>query len=201
VGGKDTLQWFYVTNLGKDHMLLGHPWLLEFNPCIDWAKGEVQDRGVWIETKWRKYQCPCQVHKEREKEPARIDHTNVAQEWAIKAHQEQVASGEKHEVLPPQYQDYVDVFNEEKSHHFPPSRPEDHAIILKGDAPATINCKVYALTREEREATQKFLKENEQWGFIEKSNSPWSTPWFFIKKRDGSLQPIQDYREMNSWTI
>jgi hypothetical protein len=58
---------------------------------------------------------------------------------------------------------------------------------LKEDAPATINCKVYALTREEREATQKFLKENEQWEFIEKSNSPWSTPWFFIKKRDGSL--------------
>jgi hypothetical protein len=109
-----------------------------------------------------------------------------------------VDSGVKRKVLPPQYQDYADIFDEKKSHCFPSSRPEDHTIILKEDAPATINCKVYMLTKEEREATQKFIKENEQWGFIKKSNSPWSTPWFFIKKRDGGLCPIQDYREVNS---
>jgi hypothetical protein len=32
-------------------------------------------------------------------------------------------------------------------------------------------------------------------------DSPWSTPWFFIKKKDGSLRLIQDYREVNKWTI
>jgi Reverse transcriptase (RNA-dependent DNA polymerase)/RNase H-like domain found in reverse transcriptase len=201
VGDKDTLQQFYVTNLGKDRVLLGHPWLSEFNSRINWAKGEVQNGGVRIETKWRKFQHPRQIHKDREKEPARIDCTNVAQEWAIKAHQEQRKGEGKREAIPPQYQDYADVFDEEKSHHFPPSQPEDHAIVLKEDAPATINCKVYALTKEEREATQKFIEENEQWEFIEKSNSPWSTSWFFIKKKDGGLRPIQDYREVNSWTI
>jgi hypothetical protein len=180
---------------------LGYPWLSEFNPHIDWTKGRVQEGDIHIETMWRKHLKLRQQHIDRERKEAHIDRTNVAQEWAIKAHQEQVNSGVECEVLPPQYQDYADVFDKEKSHHFPPSRPEDHAIILKEDAPATINCKVYVLTREEREVTQKFIEENERWGFIEKSNSPWSTPWFFIKKRDGGLRPIQDYREVNSWTV
>jgi hypothetical protein len=26
-------------------------------------------------------------------------------------------------------------------------------------------------------------------------------PWFFIKKKDGSLCPIQDYQEVNKWTV
>jgi Reverse transcriptase (RNA-dependent DNA polymerase) len=43
--------------------------------------------------------------------------------------------------------------------------------------------------------------ENKEKHYIEESNSPWSTPWFFIKKKDGSLRPIQDYREVNKWTI
>ena len=30
------MQWFYVTNLGSDKMILGYPWLCAFNPDIDW---------------------------------------------------------------------------------------------------------------------------------------------------------------------
>jgi hypothetical protein len=74
-------------------------------------------------------------------------------------------------------------------------------IKLKPDAPQTINCKVYPLTHAEREAMAKFLKENEALKYIEKMDSPWSTPWFFIKKKDGTLCPIQDYREVNKWII
>jgi hypothetical protein len=71
--------------------------------------------------------------------------------------------------------------------HFPPSRPEDHAIKLVPGAPETINCKVYPLMLAEQEATKKFLEENEQLRYIEKTDSPWSSPWFFIKKKDGTL--------------
>ena len=28
----------------------------------------------------------------------------------------------------------------------------------------------------------------------------WGSPFFFIKKKDGSLRPVQDYRAVNSWT-
>ena len=35
------LQQFFLTSLGRDRMILGYPFLREFNPQIDWAKGEL----------------------------------------------------------------------------------------------------------------------------------------------------------------
>jgi hypothetical protein len=58
---------------------------------------------------------------------------------------------------------------------------------LKPGAPDTINCKVYPLTKAELEATDNFLKENLELNYIEPSDSPWSSPWFFIGKKDGGL--------------
>jgi hypothetical protein len=38
---------FYLTGIGKDHFILGYPFLLTFNPQIDWQKGQI----VGLETK------------------------------------------------------------------------------------------------------------------------------------------------------
>jgi hypothetical protein len=64
-----------------------------------------------------------------------------------------------------------------------------------------IKCKTYPLTKPEMDAAKKFLDENQALGYIEPTNSPYSSPFFFIKKKDGTLQPVQDYREINKWTI
>jgi hypothetical protein len=94
----------------------------------------------------------------------------------------------------------VVVFSETAVHHFPPSQLEDHAIQLKPDAPDIIKCKTYPLTRPEIEVAKKFLDENQAMGYIEPTNSPYSSP-FFIKKKDGLLCPVQDYHEINKWMI
>src|SRR6202012_4951932 len=56
-------------------------------------------------------------------------------------------------------------------------------------------------TREEDEALKKFIKEQEEKGYIRKSKSPYVSAFFFIKKKDGKLRPIQDYRKLNQYTI
>ena len=72
-------------------------------------------------------------------------------------------------------------------------------VWLKPGAPDTINCKVYPLACNEIQATAEFTSKNEELGRIRKVNSPWGSPCFFIKKKDGSLRPVQDYRAVNSW--
>ena len=64
----------------------------------------------------------------------------------------------------------------------------------------TINCKVYPLAHNEIQAAAEFTSKNEELGCIKKVNSPWGSPFFFIKKKDGSLRPVQDYWTVNSWT-
>ena len=36
---------------------------------------------------------------------------------------------------------------------------------------------------------------------IRPSKSPYAVPFFFIKKKDGKLRLVQDYRRINKWTI
>ena len=51
------------------------------------------------------------------------------------------------------------------------------------------------------EALKKFIKEQLKKGYIQKSKSPYASAFFFIKKKDGKLCPIQDYRKLNQYTI
>jgi hypothetical protein len=47
----------------------------------------------------------------------------------------------------------------------------------------------------------KFLEENVCKGYIQLSQSPFAAPVFFVKKKDGKLCFIQDYRWLNKWTV
>ena len=87
------------------------------------------------------------------------------------------------------------------AHRFPDSREWDHAIDLKPDAPATMDCKVYPLSPAEDIALQTFLSKNLDKGYIRQSKSPYAFPFFFIKKKNGDLRPVQDYRKLNAFTI
>jgi hypothetical protein len=102
--------------------------------------------------------------------------------------------------IPLEYQQHVKVFNEEASNRFPPSRPWDHAIKLKEDTPKAIDCKVYPVTPTEDKALLKFLKDMQKRGYIQPSKSPFASSFFFIRKKDGKLRPVQDYPKLNQWT-
>ena len=61
--------------------------------------------------------------------------------------------------------------------------------------------KVYPLSREEREEVREFIWEQLRKGYIQLSKSPQTTPVFFVGKKDGKKQMVQDYRYLNEWTI
>jgi hypothetical protein len=46
---------------------------------------------------------------------------------------------------------------------------------------------------------QKFVEEHLRQGTIWESWSPYAANFFFIKKKDGKLCPVQDYRPINKW--
>jgi hypothetical protein len=57
------------------------------------------------------------------------------------------------------------------------------------------------MTPTEDEALLKFLKEMQARGYIQPSKSPYASSFFFVRKKDGKLQPVQDYHKLNQWTI
>ena len=93
------------------------------------------------------------------------------------------------------------MFSEEKAQRSPPSRPWDHAIDFKNGAPDAIDCKVYPMTRTEDDALDKFIDEQLAKGYIHPSISPYALSFFLMKKKDGKLRPVQDYRNINKWTV
>jgi Reverse transcriptase (RNA-dependent DNA polymerase) len=103
--------------------------------------------------------------------------------------------------IPSQYHQYSRVFPEDTSHEFPPSRIWDHAIELKPNAPATLLSKLILLSKAGQEELRRFIAEHTKRGTIRPSKSPYKAWFFYIKKKDGKLWPVQDYRPINQWTI
>ena len=64
-----------------------------------------------------------------------------------------------------------------------------------------IDCKTYNLTLDEQKELDDFLDENLKSGRIRPSKSPFASAFFFVKKKDGRLRPVQDYRKLNNITV
>ena len=132
-------------------------------------------------------------------DPAHTAKTTVAQQLAEQATDKTVHTWDQ--LLPPHYHEHARVFSETAAHRFPESHKWDHAIDLKLDAPNTMDCKVYPLSPTEDITLQKFITENLEKGYIRQSKSLYAFPFFFIKKKNSDLQPIQDYRRLNTFTV
>ena len=129
---------------------------------------------------------------EEEEEPyIAIQKTTTVSELTQKAMDHTKKTFEQ--MVPSQYHHHHKVFSEEASHPFPPQHTWDHTINLLPKAPATLDCKVYPLAISEGQALADFLNEQLEKGYIRPSNSPYASPFFFIKKKDRKLRPVQDY--------
>jgi hypothetical protein len=216
-----------VTGLGKQRIILGFPWLHKYNPIIDWKKEEITFKSFWIDWRrlmekgkkiWQEQQPKIEeVVDDKETKnwttlPLKenkmgvyiklletgvwIQKTNITTELAI----EENSKKTDEQLVPAEYHKYLDIFSEEKAHRFPKSRPWNHKIKMKeGFEPKSF--KNYNLTPAEQIKLEKFLKENLEKGYIRPSQLPMASPFFFVFKKDGKLQPCQDYQYLNDWTV
>jgi hypothetical protein len=103
------------------------------------------------------------------------------------------------DIVPTSLHAYADVFSETAFDSLPERRKWDHAIELERE-PSPGFRKVYPMTLTEQTEMDAFLKEALATGHIRQSKSPLGAPVFFIKKKDGKLRFIQDYRALNAIT-
>ena len=115
----------------------------------------------------------------------------TSQKLAEGAHQS-VEAWKEPFILPDCIRGFESVFAKKDFNVLPEHRQWDHAIeLIPGSEPKS--SKVYPLSPVEQKELDFFLEENLRTGRIRPSKSPMAAPVFFIKKKDGSLQLVQDY--------
>jgi len=119
---------FLITNLGKDEVILGYPWLTAFEPIIYWKdatldkecqpvvissiKPEVQVSTIITEEEWE------EMNQGEEIPYTLLQKTITASELAQKAMDKTKKTFEQ--MVPAEYQHHTKTFNEKESHQFPP---------------------------------------------------------------------------------
>ena len=151
-------EWFYVTGLGKQKIILGFTWLQKYNPLINWKTGKIE----WKDQKfnfWKWFEQPKlkpkiimeelpDEEKQRNrtlyltnedlnavlleliKESIQINKVTIATELAAKENRKKEEKTDK-KLVPQEHHEYLDVFSEEKAAQFPESGPWDHKIEMK----------------------------------------------------------------------
>ncbi len=165
--------YFYIFQSPFTSIVLGHPWLTQHNPQINWDKGTILS--------WK---LACHINCLVSAVPA-VSSVSVFQD------EPGDLSG-----VPEEYLDLRVVFSRSRATSLPPHRPYDCSIdLLQGTMPP--RRRLYSLSASEREALEKYLTAE----IIVPSSSPAGAVFFFVKKKDGSLHPCIDYRGLNDITV
>ena len=136
---------------------MGHPWLKEHNPNVDWKSSVVSfDNCDHSEGEAQKVEVPRDLGS---------------------IYQDQVE-------LPDPYKTFHAVFEPREADKLPPHHPYDLRIDLEeGKLPKM--GPIYSLTWEEQEA-QGWIDSNLKKGFIQPSTSSVGCPIMFMKRKDRS---------------
>ena len=200
---------FFVTKLGKRDIFLRYTWLQKHNPEIDWVKKWVdltrcpseacgpKDRAVSTPEQGdlKPHHPDTAISEESEDEPKDI--YALLRATGTRVTNIAAATPKREEPLPEWISDYKEIFETGGFNELPPRRPWDHAIELKEGTGPWTGTRIIPLSKHEQDVMKDFIEENLKSGRITPSKSPYASPFFFGKKKDGKLRPIQDYRKLN----
>ena len=197
-GIRKTIQ-FLVTNIGNEDIILGYPWMAAFEPQFTWKNGVINEKELpiilWSVNPFTPGRDPIIAQIKGVKDDNRLA-AMTSTELAIKVQQYT-----KKVEVPIEYQSFAKVFSKQESKQFPPKQAWDHVIEFKKDAPEVVDRKVYPMNQIEDEVVQKFLHDELEKGYIRELKSPYASSFFFVRKKDGKLRPVQDYQKINTLTI
>jgi hypothetical protein len=95
---------------------------------------------------------------------------------------------------------FKDVFPADLPKRLPPSRPEAQLRVNTGTH-EPITGPLYRMSPKELDVLRETLQGLLDKGMIQGSESPWSSPVVFVRKKDGSLRLCVDFRALNKITI
>jgi len=102
--------------------------------------------------------------------------------------------------VPRAFHRHAKVFSEQQSQRLPEHTVWDHAIKLLPGTPASLLGRLLCLLQDEIKEVSKIMAEHLSRGTIQSGIGPYAANIFFVKKKDGKLCPVQDYRPVNKWT-
>jgi RNase H-like domain found in reverse transcriptase/Reverse transcriptase (RNA-dependent DNA polymerase)/Integrase zinc binding domain/Chromo (CHRromatin Organisation MOdifier) domain/Retroviral aspartyl protease/Integrase core domain len=97
-------------------------------------------------------------------------------------------------------QAYADVFPKDLPTTLPPNKLPCEAIPLE-DSTQTPFRQKFRISPLEKEEMDKQIEQLLKSGMIETSSSPFGAPVLFIRKKDGTLRCVFDYRMLNKITV
>ena len=109
-------------------------------------------------------------------------------------------SGEKRENLLALLGKYSRTFPDQLPNKLPPHRCINHEIEVK-DGSKPPSRPPFRLSKPELEELKHQLEDLLSHGFIEPSQSPYGAPVFFVRKADGSLRMVCNWRPLNEITV
>jgi len=180
-----------VTDLNGMDMFLGYNWLVKHNPEVNWKNGTIKFTRCLGSCIMKHQDIRLKTRRTQATKTTTQDNGEIGKEL----------NKTNPEDLPDYIWPFTYLFNKKKFEKLLERYEWDHEINLTDEAPRELNAKAYVITLKEEEALNQWLDEQLKAGLIVKSKSRYATPYFYIPKKDGSLQLVQDYRKLNQVTI
>jgi hypothetical protein len=213
---------FTVTKLGQDDIVLGKPWLTQFNPDIDWvnnvvtlvkngveyqmqpplegdANGSTGDAafgllsGLQVKRAMRKG-ANTFLAVLRETTDSKTAETTQLEEFKFD-YEDPEWTGRMRQVLRKHKQLFQGM-----PKGLPPKRSVDHKIELEAWSKPPFG-PIYHMSPLELDEARKQLTDWLERGLIQPSKSPYGAPILFVRKANGKLRMCVDYRALNKLTV